>query len=46
MNEAVQLDASEKALFRESVKKFLEAEVEPHYEVWEKNEIWPRELWN
>ena len=46
MNEAVQLDASEKALFRESVKKFLEAEVEPHYEAWEKNEIWPRELWN
>ena len=46
MNEAVQLDASEKALFRESVKKFLDAEVEPHYEAWEKNEIWPRELWN
>ena len=46
MNEAVQLDASEKALFRESVKKFLEAEVEPHYEAWEKNEIWPRDLWN
>lgn len=46
MNEAVQLDASEKALFRESVKKFLDAEVEPHYEAWEKNEIWPRDLWN
>ena len=46
MNEAVQLDASEKALFRESVKRFLEAEVEPHYGVWEKNESWPRELWN
>ena len=46
MNEAVQLDASEKALFRESVKKFLDAEVEPHYEAWEKTEIWPRELWN
>ena len=46
MNEAVQLDASEKELFRESVKRFLEAEVEPHYEAWEKNEIWPRELWN
>jgi len=46
MNEAVQLDASEKELFRESVKRFLEAEVEPHYEAWEKNEIWPRDLWN
>ena len=46
MSEAVQLDEAEKALFRESVRKFLEAEVEPHYETWETNEIWPRELWN
>ena len=46
MGQSVQLDASEKALFRESVKKFLEVEVEPHYEEWETNEIWPRELWN
>ncbi|MCB1644823.1 MAG: acyl-CoA dehydrogenase family protein [Pseudomonadales bacterium] len=45
MSEAVQLDAAEKALFRDSVKKFLDAEVEPHYEAWEKAEIWPRELW-
>ncbi len=46
MSEAVRLDAAEKALFRDSVKKFLELEVEPHYETWEKAEIWPRELWN
>lgn len=46
MNEAVQLDEAEKMLFRESVKKFLEAEVEPFYETWETNEIWPRDLWN
>ncbi|XOV87495.1 MAG: acyl-CoA dehydrogenase family protein [Pseudomonadota bacterium] len=46
MSEAVRLDAAEKALFRDSVRKFLELEVEPHYESWEKAEIWPREIWN
>ena len=45
MSEAVQLDTAEKQLFRDSVKKFLEQEVEPFYEQWEKEEIWPRELW-
>ena len=42
----IQLDESEKALFRDNFKKFLEKEVEPHYEQWEKEEIFPRELWN
>ncbi|MFT4713156.1 MAG: alkylation response protein AidB-like acyl-CoA dehydrogenase [Candidatus Azotimanducaceae bacterium] len=46
MSEAVQLDEAEEMLFRESVKKFLEAEVEPFYEAWETNEIWPRNLWS
>lgn len=46
MNEAVQLDPAEKALFRDSVRKFLEREVEPHYEQWEREEIWPREVWH
>ena len=46
MNEPIKLDAAEKELFRDGIKKFLEAEVEPHYEQWEKDEIWPRELWN
>lgn len=45
MSEAIQLDPAEKALFRDSVTKFLEQEVEPHYNQWEKDEIWPRELW-
>jgi alkylation response protein AidB-like acyl-CoA dehydrogenase len=40
-----ELSDSEKALFRESVEKFLAREVTPHYETWEKAEIWPRELW-
>ncbi len=45
MSEAVQLDVAEKALFRDSVAKFLEKEVEPHYEAWEEAGIWPRDLW-
>ncbi|HJL61412.1 MAG TPA: acyl-CoA dehydrogenase family protein [Pseudomonadales bacterium] len=46
MSESVKLDAAEKELFRDSVKKFLEAEVEPHYQKWEDDGIWPRELWS
>ncbi len=45
MSSIVRLDESEKALFRESVNKFLLAEVEPHFEEWEKAEIFPRDLW-
>jgi alkylation response protein AidB-like acyl-CoA dehydrogenase len=33
-------------LFRENVKRFIEEEVTPHYEQWEKDEIFPREIWN
>ena len=29
-------------LFRENVKRFLSEEVIPHYEQWEKAEIFPR----
>ena len=36
----------ELALFRENVKRFVEAEVTPNYEQWEHEEIFPRELWN
>lgn len=46
MSQLVQLDPAEKDLFRESVRKFLQKEVEPHYEQWERDEIWPRDLWN
>ncbi|MEX0942234.1 MAG: acyl-CoA dehydrogenase family protein [Pseudomonadales bacterium] len=45
MTQTTQLDTADKQLFRDSVKKFLEQEVEPHYDTWEKDEIWPRELW-
>jgi alkylation response protein AidB-like acyl-CoA dehydrogenase len=46
MTTSVQLDPAERELFRDSVKKFLEQEVEPYYDQWEREEIWPRELWN
>ena len=46
MSEVIKLDESEKALFRDSIAKFLEAEVEPHYDAWEDAGLWPRELWN
>jgi len=39
------LDASEIDLFRDNFRKFLEKEVAPFYTQWEKNEIFPRELW-
>ena len=40
------LDANEIALFRDNVRKFLEKEVAPFYNQWEKDEIFPRTLWN
>ena len=46
MSEALQLESTEKELFRDSIVKFLEKEVEPHYDEWEDAGIWPRELWN
>jgi len=38
--------SEEMELFRENVKRFIEAEVIPNYEQWEHDEIFPRELWN
>lgn len=40
------LDAAEVELFRDSLRRFLEKEVAPHYSRWEKEEIVPRTLWN
>ncbi len=36
----------ELSIIRESVRKFVAAEVEPHYETWETDGIVPRQLWN
>tara|TARA_R110001592_G_C13187889_1_gene751912 strand:+ start:5910 stop:7043 length:1134 start_codon:yes stop_codon:yes gene_type:complete len=33
-------------LYRENVKRFVETEIIPNYQQWEKDEIFPRELWN
>ncbi len=46
MSEKVLLSAEEKELFRDSLGKFLEREIEPYYDDWEKEELWPREVWN
>ena len=46
MSESTTLTEAEKELFRDSIKKFLETEVEPNYDQLEKDEIWPRDLWN
>ena len=41
----MKLDDADVALFRDSVRSFLEKEVEPHYDDWERAGIWPRDLW-
>ena len=33
----------EHVMFRDSVRKFIEKEIEPNYEQWEKDRIIPRE---
>ncbi len=40
------LDASEIDLFRETLRRFLEKEVAPHYDQWEREQLFPRELWS
>ncbi|SEP06759.1 acyl-CoA dehydrogenase family protein [Aquisalimonas asiatica] len=40
------LDASEIELFRDTLRRFLENEVAPHYDAWERDRLFPRELWN
>lgn len=40
------IDHAELELFRDNVKRFLENEIKPHYESWEKASWMPREFWN
>ena len=35
----------EHIMFRESLKKFIEKEIEPYFTQWEEDRIVPRELW-
>lgn len=37
---------AELELFRDNVRRFLQAEIVPHYEEWDKAEIFPRSMWN
>ena len=46
MSDSEELNTFEKQLFRDGVSKFLESEVAPNYDGWERDKIWPRELWN
>lgn len=39
-------DQAELELFRDNVRRFLENEIQPHYEQWEKDGWMPREYWN
>jgi acyl-CoA dehydrogenase len=39
-------NAEEIHMFRDMVLRFLEQEVLPHYDSWEKNHKMPREMWN
>ncbi len=39
-------NAEEIQIFRDMVLRFLEQEVLPHYDSWEKNHKMPREMWN
>ncbi len=40
------IDQEELNLFRDNVRRFIQNEILPEYEKWEKAEIIPRELWN
>ncbi|MDF2446898.1 MAG: acyl-CoA dehydrogenase domain protein [Moraxellaceae bacterium] len=40
------IDAAEYELFRDNIKRFLEKEIVPHYEKWEKDSWMPRDIWN
>ncbi|HEX6591060.1 MAG TPA: acyl-CoA dehydrogenase family protein [Moraxellaceae bacterium] len=39
------IDPAEFELFRDNVKRFLEKEIAPHYQQWEKDSWMPREIW-
>ncbi|CRM75501.1 acyl-CoA dehydrogenase family protein [Pseudomonas sp. 25 R 14] len=41
----VESDQAELQLFRDNVHRFIQSQIVPHYERWEKEGIVPRELW-
>jgi acyl-CoA dehydrogenase len=46
MNDTPEFNAEEAQMLRDMVVRFCEAEVDPYYEQWERDEITPREIWN
>ncbi len=42
---ALDLNSGDYKIFRDSYKKYLQAEIIPHYEQWEKDGVIPREVW-
>lgn len=38
--------AEELSLFRENIRRFISSEITPYYAQWQKDEIFPRELWH
>jgi acyl-CoA dehydrogenase len=43
---STELDQAELELFRDNVRRFVQSEIVPHYEQWDKNGIVPRQVWN
>ena len=46
MNAITEFNAEERQVLNDMVNRFIESEVAPHYEQWERDEIMPREIWN
>ena len=40
------INSSELTQFRDMVKRFLDKEIKPYYEQWEKDGLIPREVWH
>jgi alkylation response protein AidB-like acyl-CoA dehydrogenase len=46
MNAIAEFNAEEQQVLRDMIARFIQAEVSPHYEQWEREEIMPRDIWN
>ncbi len=45
MNAINEIDAGEQQVLRDMIARFIDTEVAPHYEQWEREEIMPRDIW-
>jgi len=45
VNAPASIDQEELNLFRDMVRRYLAAEIEPHYAQWEREQIFPRSVW-